>query len=117
MADSTDPNDEDYVKVEIDNNDGAQDVTTDQINKEIDNQMEKKEETDNIKKKKINWEEEDIVLAEKDNKTSNPEYYLRSDVKLANKIVEDAIEDSTHPYDHPNFFIRWFYKITYVFYF
>ena len=64
------------------------------------------------KKPNVNWEDEDIVLADKDNKTSKPEYYLRSDVKLEGKIVEDAIDDSTHPYDHPNCLIRWFYKLT-----
>ena len=113
MADDGDQNDEEYVTVEIDNDGlgdkvgksstqlGATGTNTDEIEKEE-------------KEKDINWEEDDIVLADKDNKTSKPEYYLRSDVTLQGKIVEDAIEDSTHPYDHQSFFIRWFYKITYA---
>ena len=107
MADTvatTTENAEDNVTIEIEKNSTVPKSEPNTDDFDIENEV-----------KKINWEEEDIVLAEKDNKTTKEEYYLRSDVTVGGKIVEDAIEDSTHPYDTKNFFIRWFYKITYAY--
>ena len=108
MADDAPPTNEENVTVTIKpSSENTSDVIAADPNDNADDNVEAK--TPNV-----NWNDEDIVLADKDNKTSKPEYYLRSDVKMGGKIVEDAIEDATHPYDHPNCLIRWFYKITYV---
>ena len=96
MADEATPVQEEHVTVE---NQPTSDNTPDVLAPDADE--------NEVKKANIDWNEEDIVLADKDNKTTKPEYYLRGDVKVGNKIVEDAIEDGTHPYDHPNFLVRW----------
>ena len=82
---------------------------------------------DPVEKKDENFEE-DYLSAEKDNKTTKKEYYLRDDVTNAtnmekqkgngNKIdVGDFnITDLTHPYDYNiNCLFKWLDRITYVY--